>query len=164
MDLENLLPLVLAAIYILSRVFKAKPKKDAPGRPARPRQTPASDVVEHKTAEQRKPFSFEDLLKEFEKNLAGEEYVEEKPMPVEAIEYKKSEPVIPEPERSPYFSYEGLTYETMAEKEDSSGSDEISENYKQVVKEENEFVKMFREPNGARNAFVMSEIFNRKYF
>lgn len=164
MDLENLLPLVLAAIYILSRVFKAKPKKDSPGKPARPRQSPAPDVVQHKTSEQRKPFSFEDLLKEFERNLAGEELVEEKPMPVEALEYKKPEPAIAESERSPYFTYEGLTYETIPEKEESKDSDEIPDYYKPVEVEENEFIKMLREPNGARNAFVMSEIFNRKYF
>ncbi len=166
MDFENLLPLALAAIYILTRVFKAKPKKDAPHRPVSPRHTstPTTPVTQ-KSTEPRKTFSFEDILKEFEKNLAGADYAEEKPMPVDVIDYEEPEQSsYVEPKPSPYHTYEGYTYETLPKQEEEKLLDQIKERLKSEHFEESEFVKMIREPDGARNAIIMSEIINRKYF
>jgi len=39
-----------------------------------------------------------------------------------------------------------------------------SENYTVKEEEESEFIKILREPDGAKKAIVLSEIINRKYF
>jgi hypothetical protein len=164
MDLENLLPLLFAAIYIISRFLKSKPKQNAPNRPAQRQQggqTAASPT-------RKKAFSFEDILKEFEKNLAGEQYEEEKPLPVEEMHFERSKPapVVVEEKKSPYHSYEGMSYEdeekpVLVEKEKEF---ERNEKYQMKETELSDFVQMLRDPNGAKNAIVLSEIINRKYF
>jgi len=168
MDLENLLPIVLAAIYILSRFFKAKPKQGKSQKPVSP-QKANNPVTMDKKPSKKKAFTFEDILKEFERNLAGEDMEEEKPLPVEDIEYEKPIPVTVEAENRPskYESYEGTSYETPEFlKKDQSKIEVFSRNENYAVKEEeeSEFIKMLREPDGAKNAIVLSEIINRKYF
>ena len=168
MDLENLLPLVLAAIYILSRFFKAKPNQGKSKKPISPQKTNRPVSVDNKPTK-KKAFTFEDILKEFERNLSGEDMEEEKPLPVEDIEYEKPKPVTVEVEDRPskYESYEGTSYETPEIlKKDRSEKEEFSrsENYAVKEEEESDFVKMLREPDGAKNAIVLSEIINRKYF
>lgn len=166
MDIESLIPLLFAAIYIISRILKAKPKKDAPGSPARPQQgqQPVSNTSQPK---QKKAFSFEDILKEFEKSLATDEYEEEKPLPVKEIRYEKPSkpvPVYKEPEPSIYHTYEGLTYDMI--KPSDEKTEEFDRNINYSIKEQfvSDYIKMLREPDGARNAIVLSEIINKKYF
>jgi hypothetical protein len=163
MDLESLLPLLFAAIYIISRFLKSKRKQDAPNRPA-PQQGQRPDTGPTK----KKAFSFEDILKEFEKNLAGEQIEEEKPLPVEPMHFDrpKPAPVVVEEKRSPYHSYEGMRYEdekspVIVGKEKDF---ERSEKYQLKETEVSDFVQILRDPNGAKNAIVLSEIINRKYF
>jgi hypothetical protein len=168
MDLENLLPIVLAAIYILSRFFKAKPKQGKSQRPVTPQKANRPAAMDKKPSK-KKAFTFEDILKEFEKNLAGEDIEEEKPLPVEDIEYERPKPVAVEAENHPskYESYEGTSYETPEIlKKDRNRKEEFSrsENYAVKEEEESDFIKMLREPDGAKNAIVLSEIINRKYF
>jgi hypothetical protein len=166
MDIESLIPLLFAAIYIISRILKARPKKDAPGLPSSPQQS-RQPVSTTDQAPQKKTFSFEDILKEFEKSLTTDEFVEEKPLPVEEIRYekpKKTVPVYQKPEPTVYKTYEGLTYEMLestGEKTEQSGRSE-----KYALKEQfvNDYIKMLRDPDGARNAIVLSEIINKKYF
>jgi len=164
MDLESLLPLLLAAIYIISRFLKSKPKQNAPNRPIRQQQNDQPDQAPTK----KKAFSFEDILKEFEKNLAGEQYEEEKPLPVEGMHFDRPKPVpvVTEEKRSPYHSYEGMSLETKEYPVGPEKADEFERNEKYQMKETevSDFVQMLRDPDGAKNAIVLSEIINRKYF
>jgi hypothetical protein len=41
---------------------------------------------------------------------------------------------------------------------------ERNEKYQMKETEVSDFVEMLRDPNGAKNAIVLSEIINRKYF
>jgi hypothetical protein len=116
----------------------------------------------------KKAFSFEDILKEFEKNLAGEQIEDEKPLPVEQMHFDrpKPAPVVVEEKRSPYHSFEGMSYEdeqspVIVEEEKDF---ERNEKYQMKETEVSDFVEMLRDPNGAKNAIVLSEIINRKYF
>lgn len=164
MDLENLLPLLFAALYIISRFLKSKPKQGAPNRPTQQQQGQQSNIPPTK----KKAFSFEDILKEFEKNLAGEQMEEEKPLPVEEMHFDrpKPAPVVIEERKSPYRSYEGMGYEDadMPTKPEKKEEFERSEKYQLKETELSDFVEMLRDPNGAKNAIVLSEIINRKYF
>jgi hypothetical protein len=170
MDIESLIPLLFAAIYIISRIIKARSKKDAPGTPmapARPVQG-RQPVVQTDQTVPKKAFSFEDILKELEKSMAPEEYEEEKPLPVEEIRYekpKKTVPVYQKPEPTVYETYEGLTYE-MLEAAGEEKPEEFGRNEKYQLKEQivNDYIQMMREPGGARKAIVLSEIINKKYF
>ncbi len=173
-NIENYFYIALAVIYIISRVIKASSKQKQQQRPAPPRQPQSVQTSGTSQPQQRtqpkKSFSFEDILKEFEKNLAGEEYEEdERPLPVEEIRHEKPKPVKVEPANRPsiYETFEGTSYETpevleasRKEKEEFARSD----NYTVHEEEESEFIKMLRQPNGAKNAIVLSEIINRKYF
>lgn len=166
MDLESLIPLLFAAIYIISRILKAKPKQDAPGKPISPQQG-RQPVATTSQAPQKKTFSFEDILKEFEKSLATDEYQEEKPLPVEEMRYekpKKTVPVYQKPEPTVYETYEGLTYDMLESTEEKT--EQFARNEKYAIKEQfvNDYIQMLRDPNGARNAIVLSEIINKKYF
>jgi hypothetical protein len=164
MDLESLLPLLFAAIYIISRFLKSKPKPGVPNRPMPQQQGQQPDTPPTR----KKAFSFEDILKEFEKNLAGEQIEDEKPLPVEQMHFDrpKPAPVVVEEKRSPYHSFEGMSYEdeqspVIVEEEKDF---ERNEKYQMKETEVSDFVEMLRDPNGAKNAIVLSEIINRKYF
>jgi hypothetical protein len=163
MDIESLIPLLFAAIYIISRIMKARQKKETPGRPVRPQQSAPN--TSSSAPPQRKTFSFEDILKEFEKNLAGEEE-EEKPLPVEETRYEKPKPapVVKKPEPTIYQSYEGTTYESLAGFGKEPKESGRNKNY--ALKENiiSNYVKMLQDPEGAKNAIILSEIINRKYF
>jgi len=169
MDLESLLPIVLAVIYILSRFFKSKPNQKKTQRPPVSTQQRQKPEVTDKRPPRKKPFTFEDILKEFEKNLSGDEFVEEKPKPIEELDYENQKSVTVEAESRPtkYESYEGTSYETPEVlKKDRNEKTEFSrsENYTVKEEEESEFIKILREPDGAKKAIVLSEIINRKYF
>jgi hypothetical protein len=190
-NLENYLYLVFAIIYIISRVLKAKPKNAEPAR--RPSQQPAKPVFDTNTDSvpaPRKTMSFEDILKEFEKNISG--IPEEKPEPAweprRQITFSEKE----EPEVEEYETYEGASYDNSTynrpaheyEKyqttayEDTNFQHETSydldlekrleflrsEKYTIQDNRASELIRMLREPGGAKNAIVLGEIINRKYF
>ena len=95
-NIENYLYILFAVIYIISRVIKARSKQKQQGSPQPPqRQAPVSKPAQQQSQpQQKKAFSFEDILKEFEKNLAGEEEsAHEKPLPVKEIKYEKPRPI-----------------------------------------------------------------------
>jgi len=189
-NLENYLYLVFAVIYIISRIMKSKPKNAEPAR--RPSQKPAAPVFEsaEPTPAPRKTMSFDDILKEFEKNLSG--IPEEKPAPVREsrrqIDFNEKE----EAEEVEYQTYEGVAYEDTSNNnpfneykkyqttayEDSNFQHETSydldldkrleflRNEKYAIQQDSrgELIKLLREPGGAKNAIVLGEIINRKYF
>ncbi len=190
-NLENYLYLVFAVIYILSRILKAKPKNAEPARrPAKPATKPVFESEADSIPSPRKTMSFEDILKEFEKNIAG--IPEEKPQPVREtgrqITFNEKE----DTDIEEYETYEGSDYENTTfnrpaheyEKyqtiayEDTNFQHETSydlatdkpieflrsEKYSIQEDSRGELIKMLRSPGGAKNAIVLGEIINRKYF
>jgi len=171
MDFESLLPIVLGIIYLVSRFLKEK-KKQQKQRPARPQsqQQGNQSLPQQSQAPKKKQFSFEEILKDFEKNLAGGELEEEKPLPVEEMEYEKAQPTqrTPDKKRSKYETFEGTSYETpevLAQNRAEDDSFARNDNYRvKGEEEENEFISLLRQPDGAKKAIVLSEILNRKHF
>jgi hypothetical protein len=171
-NIENYLYILFALIYIISRVIKARSKQKQQGSPKQPQQqTPVSKPVQQQNQPPRKKaFSFEDILKEFEKNLAGEEEsAYEKPLPVKEIKYEKPRPIpVKEVEKkpNPYDAYKSTSYKSIKEEieSDRKSSFTRSENYSIKDDVAGEYVKMLQDPQGFKNAIVLSEIINRKYF
>ena len=167
-NLENYLYILFAVIYIISRIIKArgKQKQGTPQQPGQHKGQPAHQ----QTQKPKKAFSFEDILKEFEKNLAGEEEVaHEKPLPVKEIRHEKPAPVpVTQIEQKPskYDSYQGKEYKSIKEEIEESQSSSFTRNEKYTLADEvaNEYVSMLQNPDGFKNAIVLSEIINRKYF
>ena len=173
-NLENYLYILFAVIYIISRLIKARSKQkqqQQQAQPAQQNQTREARKIQPQGKPQRKKaFSFEDILKEFEKNLAGEEeYAHEKPLPVKEIRHEKPVPVVKAPEprqKNPYEAYEGSDYTFIGKKTSEEGKEVFARNEKYSLKENvaSEYIKMLRDPQGFKNAIVLSEIINRKYF
>ena len=166
-NLENYLYILFAVIYIISRIVKARNKQNKPATPqqSQRRAQPAGEA-QHKP---KKSFSFEDILKEFEKNLAGEdeEVAHEKPLPVKEIKHEKPAPVRSyENEPNKYESYQGMGFKSIKEEieQERISSFTRSENYSIKDDVASEYVKMLQDPEGFKNAIVLSEIINRKYF
>jgi len=157
--------IVLAAIALLSQLLtKRKTARNIPppsqgGASARPR---------------KKPFSFDDILKEFEaeilekKQPEKEAYQQEPVREVQIEEVKKPQVGGSAKERSSeYSSYEGNSYETL-ETDDEDISSKIKkyrrdEHY--AIAEENlhPIAQILHEKDGAKKAIILSEILNRKY-
>jgi len=157
--------IVLAAIALLSQLLKKRktarniPPPSQGGASAKPR---------------KKPFSFDDILKEFEaeilekKQPEKEAYQQEPVREVQIEEVKKPQVGGSAKERSSeYSSYEGNSYETL-ETDDEDISSKIKkyrrdEHY--AIAEENlhPIAQILHEKDGAKKAIILSEILNRKY-
>lgn len=168
-NLENYLYVLFAVIYIVSRIIKARSKKNKEQQPQSQGQASRAPHPQNQP-KPKKAFSFEDILKEFEKNLAGEEE-HEKPLPVEEIRYEQPAPVpVKQVKESPkpYDAYQGAPYRSIKEEieidKEKDSSFVRSENYSIKSSVASEYVKMLQDPQGFKNAIVMSEIINRKYF
>ena len=165
-NLENYLYVLFAVIYIISRIIKARSKQK--------KESPQQQTHRHSQAQPKpkKGFSFEDILKEFEKNLAGEgeEMEHEKPLPVKEIKHVKPSaiPVKPALEKSqnPYEAYQGNSFKSIKEEIEMEKESSFSRSENYSIKDDvaNEYVKMLQNPEGFKNAIVLSEIINRKYF
>lgn len=169
-NIETYLYIALAVIYILSRVLKAR-KQNAPTRPVPPKSQSKPTASTQQQPRPRKAFSFEDILKEFEKNLVGEEFTDEKAMPVEEIDYEKPKAKISKKVEqdlvvNPYQAYEGASYESPDYNKELLMHEDFSrnENFSIAKDISNQYMEMLRDPEGFKNAIVLSEIINRKYF
>jgi hypothetical protein len=123
----------------------------------------------------KRPFSFEDILREFEQSFKEE--TAEPGSEGSAPELRRVPPPVPvaespkpaEPSASPYQTYEGLTYEdTTPEIVQSrlAGKPAYSrsEKYKIEKKRVHPIVKKINSSGGLRDAIIFNEIINRKYF
>jgi len=170
-NIENYLYVLFAVIYIISRIIKARSKQQRQQQQQPQRQAQTSKPIQQQNQPQRKKaFSFEDILKEFEKNLAGEEeFAHEKPLPVKEIKHEKPSPVPVkqvEEKPNPYNSYQGSSYKSIKEEIelDKKLTFVRSENYAIEENIASQYVQMLQDPEGFKNAVVLSEIINRKYF
>ena len=167
-NLENYLYVFFAVIYIISRIIKARSKQKQVGSPP-PQDHQAQPEVVKTQPSAKKAFSFQDILKEFEKNLAGEQHVEEEVFPVKEIRHTTPIPISAEKiDRKPelYKSYQRTTYKSPVQSFNIKEEKEFERSEKFALKKnvDSEYVKMLRDPNGFRNAIILSEIINRKYF
>jgi len=169
-DLDIYLYVILFLIYAASRIFKGV--KKAPQRPPAPGsgqgKSSGSGSPSQSGQPKRKPFSFEDLLREFEEAS--------KPREPETEDYEEkviAPPPVPTKEiarqNSPYESYEGTSLEEIEEKL----QEKTPIDTKLLVREEKKsramplarkYAELIRDPEGAKKAIILSEIINRKYF
>lgn len=170
-NLETYLYIFFAVIYVISRIIKARSKKKQAQKPATSQQQQARPQHTSETPPpppQKKAFSFDDILKQFEKNLAGEESQEEKV--VEEIKEEKPVPIaLPavaalEEKPNPFQDYKNTTVKSAQEIKRVDLVFKRNENLAIKAKVVHPYVKMMRNPDGFKNAVVLSEIINTKYF
>ena len=167
-NLETYLYVFFAVVYIISRVLKARSKQNAAKRPIVKPQTQHQPQTVAAEPQAKKGFSFDDILKEFEKNLGGEEHHEEEVVPIKEIKYQEPVPIAEKvaeerPNRFQDYKDTKIGYKKSALK---SGSLVFARNEKFKIEKDiaSDYVKMLQDPDGFRNAFVLSEIINRKYY
>lgn len=168
--------LILGVIYILSKVLK-KPK-------SRPDTNPDQSYSETSTREPaEKPLSFEELLREI---TEGKKPVtQQRPTPTPTPQYVDYDDNIGEEERDLEdvnydYQNEDKTYETYEKaKKEAFDRPSLEETlklqpmgtfgrFKEFEDDEkntvlSEYSEAFSDPEGVKKAFVLSEIFNRKY-
>ena len=183
--------IILGAIYLLSRVFGKKKKQ--PPKPARkPQRRPVRQEerapVEAPTAEKEAELSFEDILRELSGVPQPKPKADPQPQPtpaLDALEPESGYKPAPAPaiEGKPQPSYtvdemdeiatefevpKPIGYERMPEPDLAAlrrkdlkfkRDDKYSIKKKRTV----DYLKALQEPGGPAKAFVLGEIFNRKY-
>jgi HEPN domain-containing protein len=156
MDFENFFYVILAVIYILSRVLKAKKK------------APQETYDETEGEPPKKTVTFEDLLKEFT-GAEEEEIPEPVVEPAPEVRPKRYEPKYTDEESRSIFE------KSIKAAEEVGSSDKPKESKQLIFKEfepyqqeepevlAEEIADMLRSEDGSKKAIILSEILNRKY-
>ncbi len=167
-DLDTWFYVIIFVFYVGAQIWKGlkKAKQSNP-----PQQSQVSDSIpvgeksQTTVEKRRKKFSFDDLLKDFEKGFEQERQPEQ---PVDLPTEVSDEYIPPVYEGLEHYAPE-LTSSFEEEKDDlvrediTSSDGERDDNYKIKQVEDNPFAKILHEPDGARKAIILSEILNRKY-
>jgi hypothetical protein len=171
-NLETYLYVFFAVIYIISRIIKARSKQNQQQKPVASTQQHMRPQAAQPSSKPKRGFSFDDILRDFEKNLAGEnpsvDSQEESIPVVQEIRHEKPAPIavktIEEQPRQ-YQKYRDAKIKARS-KIGARKAPVFVRNEKFAIKENiaSEYVKMLKDPEGFRNAIVLSEIINRKYF
>jgi len=184
--------IILGAIYLLSRLFGKKKKQPVkPARRPQQQRRPVekeSEPVQAPTAEKEPALSFEDILRE----LSGVPKTEPKADPtprssptpaLDAIEPSREIKSAPMIEGAPQPTYAVDEMDEIASTFNIPkpiGSDRLDEpdlaalrrkdlqfkrddKYRIKKKTQIDYLQMLKSPNGPATAFVMGEIFNKKY-
>ncbi len=170
--------LVLGIIYFVFNRFFKKAKENPDTNPQRPSSETRTEPTE-------KPLSFEELLREITEGKKQASQPKPKPKPVPTTQYVDYDDDIDEEEQDLEdvnydYKNQDKIYETYekAKKEafdrpsleesmklEPMGSfgrfKEFEDNEKNTVL--SEYSEAFNDPEGVKKAFVLSEIFNRKY-
>ncbi len=179
-DFDTWFYVIAFVLYMVVQIWRGyKKTKNAPAPPQKQRQegnardwVPGPVEMPPKPAakKQKKRFSFDDLLKEFE-----ESFEESKP-PAPAREISEQDVFKDYSEtESPETDYADHEWPSTLQPEVTKKNpivkdqkDEIkfgrSEDYKILEKIENPYSKILKEPDGLKKAVILSEILNRKYF
>lgn len=175
-DIGNLVYILVFIIWFLYRTFSKGGKKPATGKklakptPARGRNEPDRDFTRQRGPSESTtpPVTFEDILRE----LTGapqdsrepqtveeipEDYTDYNPETEEETSFEVLEPIAEQPK--PEIQIPTLPGPKLTER-----FKEFEIKKQRSSKAAREAVKMFRSPQGARQAFLMKEIFDRKYF
>jgi hypothetical protein len=170
-NIENYLYIAFAVIYVISRLIKARSKQKEVEQQEQNQQTTNKPI--QRQAPPKKTFTFDDILKEFERSMGGEDLPDEKPEPVleRKQEMLRQNPVTkpaPKPVARPtiYESFEGVKYEDQMSYKEEEATSLLGRNQNFVIHQAqtNYYAKMLQDPNGIRDAIVINEIINRKYF
>ncbi len=161
-NLENYLYLAFAVIYIISRVLKGRGKQNIPQKRS---QNPSNDPSQQ--PRRKKGFSFEDIIKEFEKSLGEQQ--EEEVFPAEEIRHQKPAPVpvVETTKKSnKYEQFEGTSFKQRRSETTSKQGLKLVPDDKYAIKDKVavDYVNELQTPEDFKRAFVLSEIINRKYF
>ncbi len=156
MDEGFIFYIILAVIALISQLLKKRKAAPPP---------PVSRPGQGKAQPQKKPFSFEEILKEFQAEILQEERV---PEPVAKPVETQRKPVPPRSRKPKAFeAYEGASYETL-----ETDSEEIDEKLKRYKRDEHysldkserhPILDVLQSEDGPKNAIILSEILNRKY-
>lgn len=171
-DFQVVLYIVFGVIYVLSRILKKNKQKKSPSRPQ-----PTGQEIETEVEE---PVSFEDLLKE----ITGTKVDKPKPAPRQEPSPNENPYQIHETTKS-QSEFEmlnermgagGIEAKPLVEakpiQEVQSIHTHDHSKHKGFIRfgafgieedEDSEFMTYMHEEDGARKAFILSEIFNRKY-
>ena len=167
-NLETYFYVFFAVIYIISRIIKARSKQKQQKKPVVTPQQHATPQPMKSASRPKKAFSFDDILKEFEKNLSGEELTQEEAFPVQETKHEEPAPIAVETIEEKSYPLHGERHRTnkYENKRIEQESPVFKRNEKFTIKESiaSEYVKMLQDPEGFRNAVVLSEIINRKYY
>ena len=180
-DLELYIYIALAAIYFLSRAFR---KKKASRPPVRPQGTGTGQSKNPDDYRDR-PITFEDLLREFtgQKEIPGNQRRVEEPREPETIvseeeRYLDSEEEMVEsysiPTDNTYMSYDEVfspdkSLITLDEQVNLKTTTRKSfERYREEEEDNIHIAQRYREllsdADGVRDAIILKEILDRKYF
>ncbi len=164
MEFENYFYVLLAVIYILSRVLKNR------------RKVAQDETLMDKQPKQgKKPVSFEDLLKQFGAEKEGEEIEKVEREVVQEVEEIEEPPreyksIHSDEEAKSIFEKSIKEAELISEKEATAENKALAfKEFKPYQKkdESNEFANEIREllqtPYGGKKAVILAEILNRKY-
>lgn len=185
--------LIIGAIYLLSRAFGKKKKQPAKpaSKPQPRRQIEEEDArpVQAPTSENEPVLSFEEILRELsgvpKPKPQADPTPKSNPTPatdvIEPVRRVKPAPPI-EGAPQPYYAVDEIDEIASEFKVPKPiGADRLEEpdlaalrrkdlqfkrddKYRIKMKRKVDYLRMLREPNGPAKAFVMGEIFNRKYW
>jgi hypothetical protein len=158
-DIGNLVYVLVFIVWFLSRIFGKKGKKAIPKSPTGDQNEPESSYPERRVPSESTtpPVTFEDILRELTgvppATRASEPEVEQEfetyySDDVPETSFEVLEPELEIPPKS--------IYKIPKLKEKKSKKQQSSKAARQAV-------KMLRSKQGARQAFIMKEIFDRKY-
>jgi len=179
-DISNLVYIVFLVIYLLSRVLGNK-KKPATRKPPRKAQRhdefeiPNEPTGKQESETPRKPSTFEEILREFQRGFEGKEQSEESESEFDEAETFRGAPRKPLKEK-----YDNEVEEKFEQAIEDAGKIktldeqidiESFEVKKPKIVQEAEasretksyYAKLLSNPQGARDAVILSEILNRKY-
>ncbi len=186
-NLDTYLYVFFAVAYIISRIIKARSKQNQQQKPAANTQQHMQPQTAQPSSKPKSGFSFDHILRDFEKNLAGEDPSHDDQKEASPVVQEEASPVVQEIKHENPASIAVKTIEERT-KTIEERANQIQEyrdakvksrvkigerveqvfvrNEKFVIKEKiaSEYVKMLKDPEGFRKAIVLSEIINRKYF
>ena len=162
MDEGFIFYIILAVIALVSQILKKRKIAQPPS---------GGNTGEGSPRPQKKPFSFEDILKELQE-VVEEKPVAESPGRTAPVWEEEKRELVPPRSRKPrqYESYEGVDVKSQEVLE--TDTEEISEKIKRYKRDDHyNLVSVTKHPilevlesdDGPKNAIILSEIINRKY-
>lgn len=178
-DIQLIIYIVFGVLYLIFKVMQKKKE---------PQQQDPDSIPQNRERRQKPQMTFEEMLREF----SGEQSIPEPPIEeyaetpkTKTLPLPKKEPYLQEEAPKKYFSYEteedyharevfnesvikGEKAKTLDEQIDLENLDVgnvklVEDSKAEKKKVTNEYIEAFRTIEGAKRAFIYSEIFNRKY-
>ena len=156
-DIGNLIYIIFVIVIFIVNLFTQSKKKANQRKQPRPRQQDSTTVGPPPVS---KRSTFEELLEEFTGNQPTPE-----PTPA-PVEYSRPAPVVaerPKPKPKPKPKPISTTAQSKLEHRSMAGPFNKFDEYEEEDGGQSEYASIFKDLDGARKAFVYSEIFNRKY-